>query len=332
MALMIKNKGDQWYPLNSSNELEGIHDIRPLVTERIEKVSLPFGDMELVQLYMNNIYIVYGDMRMYEPLLRMRGFNLPDMVELHFSLKGGGIIDNRLDNTTYNFHSNEHNIFYVPELDGDAIYNVGVSHEFFEIHFTSSHFIELAKNTNDVMQRFLERVMDKKNAFISGKNLPITLPMLQCINDIKHCKYKGGLKLLFLQARCVELLILQAEAFEQQQVGSQTAALKTGRDKDAIVYAYEYLLSHISDPPTIEQLAAVAGINTFKLKKGFKEMYDNTVFGCLNDARMQRAKHQLQDGVHIKSVAEELGYSSVQHFSASFKKKYGVTPGQAQRL
>lgn len=330
MGLMIKDGANKWYAVSSSDHLGTIQDVQALVTENIVKVSLPFGDMELVQLFMNNIYIVYGDMRLHQQHLRMQTFDQPDMVELHFSLKGGGTIDNRLDGLQYRFNSNEHNIFHVPRLDGDANYRVGESHEFFEVHFASAHFIELAKNSNDVIKRFIDHVISGKNAFVSEQNLPITLPMLQCINDIRHCKYKGGLKLLFLQARCVELLILQAEAFEQQQLGK--VALKTGRDRDAIVYAYEYLLAHISDPPTIDQLASIAGVNTFKLKKGFRELYDNTVFGCLNDARMHRAKEQLRDGMHIKCIADELGYSSVQHFSAAFKKRFGVPPGQAQRL
>jgi len=47
----------------------------------------------------------------------------------------------------------------------------------------------------------------------------------------------------------------------------------------------------------------------------------------LNDFRLNEAKTSLLAGVPIKEVAEQLGYSSVQHFTRAFKEKFGVTPG-----
>lgn len=331
MAMMIKDGNSKWIAMHDMVDFHAITAQLPLVTEKREKVSLPFGDMETVRLYLNNIYIVYGDMRLYRQHLRMKVFDMPDMVELHFTLRGNGIVDNFVDGRKYNFRPNEHNIFYTPELDVDASYCNDETYRFFEVHFTSAHFISLVANTSEKMQRFIDHVLNGRGANMAPDGLPVSFAMRQCIQDIMNCPYTGGLKPLFLQARCLELLILQAEAFAQQDTRYENTVLKTGRDKDSIVYAYEYLLSHLSDPPTLQQLASIAGINTFKLKKGFKELYDNTVFGCLNEARLQQAREQLLDGIQIKQLAEELGYSSVQHFSAAFRKKFGVPPGQAQR-
>jgi AraC family transcriptional activator of pyochelin receptor len=38
----------------------------------------------------------------------------------------------------------------------------------------------------------------------------------------------------------------------------------------------------------------------------------------------------LYRNIPIKEVTEQLGYSSVQHFTKAFKKKFGVNPGQAK--
>lgn len=331
MAMMIKDGNSNWFAMHDMVDFDALTARLPLVTEKREKFSMPFGDMEMVRLYLNNIYIVYGDMRLHRQHLRMKVFDMPDMVELHFSLRGTGLIDNFVDGRRYNFRPNEHNIFYMPELDVDASYCNDETYRFFEVHFTSAHFISLLANTNEKMQRFIDHVVNGRGANMAPGGLPISFAMRQCIQDIMSCPYTGGLKPIFLQARCLELLILQAEAFAQQDTGYEKTVLKTGRDKDSIVHAYEYLLSHLSDPPSLQQLASIAGINTFKLKKGFKELYDNTVFGCLNEARLQQAREQLLDGVQIKQLAEELGYSSVQHFSTAFRKKFGVPPGQAQR-
>ena len=76
---------------------------------------------------------------------------------------------------------------------------------------------------------------------------------------------------------------------------------------------------------------ANAGINEFKLKQGFKQVFNNTVFGYLSDYKLNQARELLLRGnTAIKEVADSLGYSSVQHFSHAFRKKFGVPPGRVR--
>jgi AraC-like DNA-binding protein len=58
-------------------------------------------------------------------------------------------------------------------------------------------------------------------------------------------------------------------------------------------------------------------------------MFNTSVFEYLSDFRLNEARNGLLSGsVPIKEVAEQLGYSSVQHFTRAFKKKFGVSPGR----
>jgi AraC family transcriptional activator of pyochelin receptor len=75
----------------------------------------------------------------------------------------------------------------------------------------------------------------------------------------------------------------------------------------------------------------MASINEFKLKKGFKESFSQTVFEYLSDVRLEIGKNDLLE--KKKTVSEipfNLGYSSLQHFSTSFKRKFGVPPNQVR--
>jgi AraC-like DNA-binding protein len=91
------------------------------------------------------------------------------------------------------------------------------------------------------------------------------------------------------------------------------------------------LLANANNPPCLTELAKIAGINEFKLKHGFKEVFKNTVFGYLSDYKLMRAKELLADNSkNIKNISDELGYSSVQHFSNAFSKKFGISPGKAR--
>ena len=103
--------------------------------------------------------------------------------------------------------------------------------------------------------------------------------------------------------------------------------IKKEYDRERILFARDYLLKHIENPPSLPELARLAGINEFKLKNGFKEIFNQPVFAWLADVRIETAMAELmKKNRPITEIAFELGFSSPQHFSAAFKRKYGVPP------
>lgn len=76
------------------------------------------------------------------------------------------------------------------------------------------------------------------------------------------------------------------------------------------------------------ELAREVGINDYKLKIGFHEVFDTTVFGCLYEYRMERSRQLLESGnLTVTGVARAVGYANRSHFAAAFKRKFGVNPG-----
>ncbi len=329
MALNIYDGDDKYYIVGS--KFDNIELNQALVTERRDKYSFPFGDAEIVQISFSGIYIVYGDMLVKQNRLRIKAFDEPELVELHFSLIGGGIMENYLTNKRLDIKANQHNIIYSPDFDGMAEFPTNGPHKFFEVNFERSRFIDLTSESSTLLKNFAEKIMNNHSVELSSENLPISLAMHSCINDIMNCHFTGGLKLLFLQSKCLELLALQAQAFELAAKKTDTSAIKSAYDKDRIYYAREYLLANANHPPSLTELAKTVGINEFKLKQGFKEVFQNTVFGYLSDYKLMRAKELLADNTkNIKHISDELGYSSVQHFSSAFSKKFGISPGKAR--
>lgn len=62
------------------------------------------------------------------------------------------------------------------------------------------------------------------------------------------------------------------------------------------------------------------GINAFDLKKSFKTEFNNTIFGYVQQLRMQKPRKQLLAGKSIKAIAFEIGYEHRHHFSTAFRK------------
>ncbi|KAF1051462.1 MAG: Regulatory protein PchR [Stenotrophomonas maltophilia] len=102
------------------------------------------------------------------------------------------------------------------------------------------------------------------------------------------------------------------------------------REQRQLIAARERLLADLSEAPTIEQLARETGLNQLKLKRGFKALFDSSIYALFQRERMARARQLLQRH-GVTETASMLGYSNISHFSAAFRKQYGVLPREARR-
>jgi len=102
------------------------------------------------------------------------------------------------------------------------------------------------------------------------------------------------------------------------------------RDEDTmrrIHDAKNIIIERWQSPPTIKEIAAEVGLNEYRLKAGFKEVYGNTVYGYVMDTRLNHARRLLVGRQHtVNEIAFEIGYHNPSHFIAAFKKKFGTTP------
>ena len=94
------------------------------------------------------------------------------------------------------------------------------------------------------------------------------------------------------------------------------------------IYAARHILiENFKNPPSLNTLAAMSGTNECTLKKGFKQEFSMTVFEYLFEYRMKLAVNMLKDEtLSINNIAVNLGFKTQSHFSAAFRKKYGVSP------
>jgi AraC-like DNA-binding protein len=140
-----------------------------------------------------------------------------------------------------------------------------------------------------------------------------------------------GIRNLEMECRILELMSL---AFRSHLLeGKSSSSAKLSRtDMARIEKAREIILERMIEPPSILELSRMIGLNDYKLKIGFKEMYGQTVFGYLRDQRLEKAYRLLQDGsTSVIEVSSSVGYSNPSHFAEAFRGKYGVNPGEMIR-
>ncbi|MBO2011854.1 helix-turn-helix transcriptional regulator [Hymenobacter negativus] len=293
------------------------------LVEHVREIELPIGKGYQAHWYFEGIRLAYSRWRYREPFTAEWHTDL-DVVHLHFNLRGRTIIENRRAGTVLHLASYQHNLSYAHGFEG-TIRNEELESETFILQFTKPAFLELAQHANEPLRRFCAAVLQGQQLVLSEQGLHLNLALHTAIREVLDCRFAGPLKKLFLYSKALEILVLQADAFEQAQAPRRYA--RTDYDQERLLFARDYLVQHLALPPSLPELARLAGLNEFKLKKGFKELFGQTVFGYLSDYRLADARAQLQDRQKTASeLAFELGYSSVQHFSTAFKKKFGVSP------
>ncbi|PNU02151.1 helix-turn-helix domain-containing protein [Novosphingobium guangzhouense] len=95
--------------------------------------------------------------------------------------------------------------------------------------------------------------------------------------------------------------------------------------------ARDLLLADLTQAPTIAMLAAETGLPVMKVKRGFRQLFDDSVYGLFQRERMIEARRRLVADMPVMLVASDLGYTNASHFAAAFRKQFGIAPSDLKR-
>jgi len=159
------------------------------------------------------------------------------------------------------------------------------------------------------------------------QSYPMTPTMTATVQQLLHCPYQGFSQRLYIESKTLELMSLYFDQLlSQTHLRQQTSNLKK-EEVDRIFHARDILISRMDNPPTLAELAHQTGLNDRKLKQGFRQVFETTVFGYLYDYRMQQAQQLLlMPGTTIASVAQKVGHRNPEAFSVAFRRRFGTSP------
>ena len=162
------------------------------------------------------------------------------------------------------------------------------------------------------------------NKFYKDKKLG---PMISVVlNQMAQQSVHESMHNLYLRAKVFELMSLYFNKDKEMDV-EQCPFLVDDKNIKKIRRAKDIIISRMTEPPTLNDLANEVEISLKKLKEGFKQVYGASVYVFLLDYKMQVSKRLLSSGnYNVNEVALKVGYSTATHFINAFKKKFGTTP------
>ncbi|SKA09684.1 AraC-type DNA-binding protein [Chitinophaga eiseniae] len=287
-------------------------------------ITYPNGNTTMTRWMCDDILIGHG-LSSFRELFSYPAHSDNDVVRLHFGLRGDYLFTYQQLGKTYDLIGGHHNFMYSRPFDM-VVENKTLELEIFGVQFPREKFLSFTQHASDHLKRFAEKVMAGQPVIFTDTWGALDSQMEQVIAQIRYSKYAGDFQRLFLLSKSLELLVLSAEsctAADQRQ----NIYLKNKQDTEKIIAVRDLLNTRLDSPPSLTEIARTVGLNEYKLKRGFKEKFNNTVFGYLTDQRLHLAHQYLRDtGKTAAEIAAELGYATPQHFNNAFKKKFGFTP------
>jgi AraC-like DNA-binding protein len=206
-------------------------------------------------------------------------------------------------------------------------------HDLYKNNDNPFSFFEIKLRKNAIEKMFPEKLWTELTFFpdlfhdhfsyIDSVN-PITPGMKNIIGSLIENPFKGTMEEVFTEAKIVELFLLQVDNHKTEK----SPGLRK-KDIDKLIATKEYIDKNYRDKIRIIDLARFVGTNQQTLKTGFKDLFGTTIFGYYNDLRMEMAKHLLiEENKQVSEVAEEIGYKNPHHFTAAFKRTFGVLPSE----
>lgn len=183
---------------------------------------------------------------------------------------------------------------------------------------------KLPNDEGEIFTSLLDELVNPSDHYVEGPSFLMTPEMEHIIDTVFNMKYEGKTKMMFFRSQMTTLL----SHFFGQLAAGQTKNINT-TEREKLYLAKDILLHNLENPPSLSELSCQIGLNTYSLKKNFKDLFGTPVFKYLQNERLKTAHDLISNHkATVQEAAWQVGYDSLGSFSNAFEKKFGYRPSQ----
>ena len=243
-------------------------------------------------------------------------------IQFHYCLKGASKFYFNNGNYAFDVNNEFSLLLYNPQTDLPLHLELQKKSWVVSVLISIQTFHSLFSNESDYIHFLNDDNKDKK--YYDTK--PISPSKIVILNQMMNYNLHPSVEKLYLKAKIYELLSLYFNKNKDADI-EQCPFLADEQNVLKIRKAKDIIISNITEPPSLQELANDVGLNLKKLKEGFKQIYGDSVYSFLFDYKMEVSRKLLETNKYnVNEVGLKVGYSTSSHFIAAFKKKYGTTP------
>lgn len=277
-----------------------------------------FGQGTIINFDMESIDITISRFKLEKDFIIYNKGNT-DFIQLSFLLEGQKIISLDYTDSDILYEEQESYLVNINSFKGYSRISGGKLFKEIKIKL-SKYFLLMYGFTNNFM---LKKIVDKDII------IPITNELLTILNDLENKNFKGITQKIYLKAKVFELLALQIENYKN----SDTNNLMVSKTIKKLYLVRQIIIDKLEQNFSINQLSKKVLLNEFELKSEFKRIFGYSIKKFSAMEKMNKAKSLLSNTqLPIYQIAEDVGYKNATHFSAAFKKSFGLTPKKFRNL
>jgi len=281
------------------------------------------GSIKRVTTY-SGIEIVYSNIEYHQPCPTFFASEVP-IIELQFALSGERQVD--IAGLDYTLSGGQGALIFMKGFE--AWFNPPVQEKY--ISFAIGIPVGLFHYALEQMARF--RPLQLRHVLGGKAFKPMVfdlddriLAMLNSIIVEMNDRYRSSLMMEAAALELVNRFLVQLFDFSPTPVGFSR------EDVRKLHAARDIIEANMVEPPSLLGLSRQVGLNDYKLKKGFKELFGSTVFEHLRQVRLDNAMQMLRSQEHsVTEAAIAVGYSNVSAFSQQFQRKFGIKPSELKK-
>lgn len=169
----------------------------------------------------------------------------------------------------------------------------------------------------------IKTITGENASFLFFENLDPEMQLV--LKNIVSVDMNNSLNNFYAQIKVQELMYLLFSKLSLRE--NTTFRNVNSNDAEKLLVIRNEILSDLSTPPILSELASIASMSETKLKQLFKQTFGDTIYNYYQKARMEEAAFLLKQAKYsVSEVGYELGFSNLSHFSRLFEKQYGITP------
>jgi len=254
--------------------------------------------------------------------------NPSQTIDMNFVLDGNikGIYKGL--NAEFGLNSGTNNMKFTPSVSSSH-HAIRQDVEMFAVGIEKNYFQKLIGHDNAWAESIQRKLENEEDFFGSKEFLPTTPRMNAVLHSIRTMK-PSPMTRIMTQSLAFELIALQVEQL------ACLAEVKLGHDDisatdvEKLHKAKDFIERHYLEDLSLTSICREVMLNEFKLKKGFKALFDTTVIQYARQLRMEFAQNLLRNNkMTVEEVSAKLGYRYPNHFTVAYKKHFGVVPSKS---
>jgi AraC-like DNA-binding protein len=216
-------------------------------------------------------------------------------------------------------------IKYIDEYDSSTILDKNCNSKGIAISIKNHFLKEQLSNQFILIEELKNKKKDKGLSTLIHK--ADNLKNIKLAQEVFNSPFQGGLNKIYSQSKCLEIIYNELNSiFCDCKIKKDEKIKLSSQDIESLYKARDIiLLTH--EFPDLPTLARKVAINEFKLKFGFKQLFNTTPGNMILEYKMGHAKQLLETSeFSILEISNFVGYKHQQSFSNAFIQFFGVRP------